>query len=402
MTTNPLAMSDEEFLALGDAALNAENTEGNTAESKPAEEETPAGNEEGELTEAEKAAAAQGEEGEGAPSEETPNPEEPKATEDQAGTPEPKPEEQAAEGGDKPADAPAPKEEKPAATGEPVDYEGFYTQIMAPFKANGKMIELKSPDEAIRLMQQGANYTRKMQELAPHRRVLMMLEKSGLLDESKLEFLIDIEKRDPAAIQKLVKESGLDPMDIDVSKESTYRGGTHRVGDDEMKFRTALDDLKSTPAGLETLQVINTQWDDASKDHLWASPEAMATIHAHRELGLYDRINSEVDRRKTLGTIAAEVPFLQAYRLVGEEMANNNEFADVIKPAAAAPASTPTPAAAPKVVATRVAAPKPTVVNSDKAAAASTSRSTPPKGTPFINPLAMSDEEFMKQAGISP
>ncbi len=397
MSTNPLEMSDEEFLAQGDAILNAENPEDTTTESKPAEEEAPAGNEEGEPTEAEKAAAAEGEEGEGAPNEETPTPEEPKATETENQAPEPNPEDKAADKAE-----PALKGETPAATGEPVDYESFYTQIMTPFKANGKMIELKSPDEAIRLMQQGANYTRKMQELAPHRKVLMMLEKNGLLDESKLEFLIDVEKRDPAAIQKLVKDSGLDPMDIDVSKDSEYRGGKHLIADDEAKFMTVLEDLKSSKSGLETLQVIDKEWDTASKNHLWASPEAMTTIRDHRESGIYDRIASEVDRRKTLGTIAAEVPFLQAYRFVGEEMANNNQFADLIAPAPATPAPITTPAAAPKVVATRVAAPKPTVVNSDKAAAASSSRSTPPKGTPFINPLAMSDEEFMRQAeGVS-
>ena len=122
MTTNPLAMSDEEFLAQaaqGGPILDTGTSEETPAEPKPAESETPAGNQEVELTEAEKAAAAEGEDTTGAPSEETPAGEEPKATGDQAGTPEPKPEEKAAEGGDKPADAPAPKVETPAATGEP-------------------------------------------------------------------------------------------------------------------------------------------------------------------------------------------------------------------------------------------------------------------------------------------
>ena len=63
--------------------------------------------------------------------------------------------------------------EKPKTEGEnkgkeeevvtPPNYEEFYNQIMTPFKANGKMISLKTPDEAIKLMQMGANYTRKIQ-----------------------------------------------------------------------------------------------------------------------------------------------------------------------------------------------------------------------------------------------
>ena len=67
-----------------------------------------------------------------------------------------------------------------------VDYEAFYKKVMAPFKANGKMITLRSPEEAIQLMQQGANFTKKMQAIAPHRKLLIMLENNGLLDESKI------------------------------------------------------------------------------------------------------------------------------------------------------------------------------------------------------------------------
>ena len=88
---------------------------------------------------------------------------------------------------------------------EKTDYEAFYKEVMTPFKANGKLIELRNPAEAVQLMQMGANYTRKMQAIQQHRKVLTMLENNGLLDEGKLSFLIDIEKKNPDAIQKLVK-----------------------------------------------------------------------------------------------------------------------------------------------------------------------------------------------------
>lgn len=44
-----------------------------------------------------------------------------------------------------------------------VDYKAGYEQIMALTKANGKTMQVKSVEEAIQLMQMGANYTRKMQ-----------------------------------------------------------------------------------------------------------------------------------------------------------------------------------------------------------------------------------------------
>lgn len=277
---------------------------------------------------------------------------------------------------------------------ETPDYETFYKQIMTPFKANGRTVELKTPEEAIQLMQMGANYTKKMQELVPHRKLLTMLQNNGLTDEGKLSYLIDLDKKNPEAIKKLIKESGVDPLEIDTSVEPNYHEGNHRVSDEEVAFHQTLDDMKSSPERLGTLQVINGDWDQASKEALWKNPDIMNVIHGQRENGIYDRITTEVNRRKVLGQIPSNVPFLQAYKIVGDQMTEANAFADLnIK----APVQQQQSKTTPEVVATRVAAPKPAVKNGARAAAASTSRQTSGKVQESSkNPLSMSDEEFMK------
>lgn len=274
----------------------------------------------------------------------------------------------------------------------PPDYEGFYKQIMAPLKANGKTIDLKSPQEAIQLMQMGANYTKKMQAIQPYRKVLLMLENNGLLDEGKLSFLIDIEKKNPEAIKKLIKDAGIDPLEIDTSTEPTYREGNHRVSDEEAAFVSVLEDLRSTQEGTDTLQTINSQWDQASKEVLWKQPELMATIHQQRANGIYDRITAEVDRRRTLGAIPAQVPFLQAYKVVGDELDAAGAFQELVQPKTVQ--MPPNQQAQP--VATRVLKPK-APANGDKVSAASPTRTTPRKAEKVINPLAMSDDDFLKQ-----
>ena len=125
---------------------------------------------------------------------------------------------------------------KPAEQSTTVDYKEAYGQIMAPLKANGKTIELRSVDELRSLAQMGANYTRKMQDIAPHRKILLMLENNGLLDESKLSFYIDLEKKNPEAIKKLVVESGIDPLEIDTSVPAKYQASNHTVTDEELGF----------------------------------------------------------------------------------------------------------------------------------------------------------------------
>lgn len=270
------------------------------------------------------------------------------------------------------------------------DYKAGYEQLMAPFKANGKMITPRSPEEAISLMQMGANYTRKMQELQPYRKVMLMLENNGLMDEGKLSYLIDLDKKNHEAIKKLVKEAGIDPFDINPEEEVNYQAGNHRVSDAEAAFATELDDLKSTPEGQATLGVIAQTWDEASKEALFENRGLLQTIQSQRENGMYEIIANEIHRLQMLGQIPTGTPFIQAYNNVGNHLAQQGAFNQLIrKPEPAKPVVT-----AP--VATRVVTPKPTVTHSEQASAASPSRAAPRKVEQFINPLAMSDEDFAK------
>jgi hypothetical protein len=269
----------------------------------------------------------------------------------------------------------------------PPDYEAFYNKIMTPFKANGRKIELRDPEEAIRLMQMGANYTRSMQQLAPQRKILTMLQNNNLLDEAKLSYLIDLDKKNPDAIKQLVKDSGIDPLDINTEDKTTYTPGNHSVSDAELKFNSTLDEVASTPEGQQTVQVINTTWDQESKEALWKSPEIMSIIDSQRQSGVYDRIVSEIERQKTLGTIPASTPFLAAYKHVGDQF--------VAATTKQTPESTQQPALQQQPVATRVASPKPAATNDDKVRAAAATKAAPAKTQIKVNPLAMSDDEFL-------
>lgn len=296
----------------------------------------------------------------------------------------------------------APKSSAAAAVPKGADLEQsalvtFYDTIMAPLKANGKTIELRSPEEAVALMQMGANYTKKLQDLRPARKVLTMLESNGMMDEGKLSFAIDlIEKKDPEAIKKLLKDAGINPLEIDADTDPAYVEGSHRVSDEQVNFHTTLDELSSNPAGVETITEINTSWDQVSKQALWAAPEIMTVIHQQREAGVYDVVKAEVDRRITLGSIPANTPFIEAYKTVGDEMAKAALAGGDGKDPTGAATDPKSPTGG-TVVATRTETPKSPVTNAEKASAASPTRSSPTATGEKPNPLAMSDEEFLKQ-----
>lgn len=387
-----LGMSDEDFLAqMGALQESAAAASTDGSQNQTTVQAAPAAETQGTEAEGQEQGAAQEQAAKTAPATEVATE---AATQPAANEATPAPGSEATAPAAAEPNKPAVEPTTPAAETAPTDYKAFHDQVMAPFQANGKTIQLRSVDEAIQLMQQGANYTRKMQAIAPHRKVLMMLENNGLLDESKLSRLIDLEKKNPDAIRALVKEAGIDPLDIDVQGEPTYTPGNHAVPDEAVAFQTTLDEVSSTPDGQETVRQITASWDPESKAELWKDPSILGTIHQQRISGVYDRVVAEIERQRTIGAIPANVSLLNAYRVIGERMTQVGAFQDLV--AAQQAAQRP---AVQHPVATRVASTtKPAVANSGKVSAAAPTRTAAPRrAEAFINPLALSDDEFMKQ-----
>lgn len=380
-TKNPLEMSDEDILKMNPPEVEEPKEEPHQEEEEKVEESTTEEEDsQEELNESEENNDSKNKTSE-EESKEEPNKEskeEPKKEEEN--TPSNSGSEEEKEKSSKEAENKKESKEQPSEKSATIDYKKFYEKIMTPFKANGKLITLKTPEEAIQLMQMGANYTRKMQAIAPYKKTLLMLENNGLLDEDKLSFLIDLDKKNPEAIKKLIKDAGIDPMDIDTSTEPQYKEGSHKVSNEEAAFMTVLDDLKQSQDGMQTIKEINSNWDDASKNILWSSPDIMRTIHQQRENGVYQLIVDEMERQRTLGNISPETPFLVAYKQIGDALVANKQKA-VPQPVAVKA----------KTVKTS------TLKNSEKAKAAAPNRTTPSAPKRFINPLAMSDEDFLKQ-----
>ena len=242
---SPLEMTDEEFLASpspGEEVAEEEVTE-EVAEEK---QEEPAAVEEVEAT-------TESDEGSG-------EAEEPEEVSDK--TPEPVEPVEAAE---EPAEKEIEEKQAPESDSKDINYEAEYKRLLKPFKANGRDVTVDTVDDAISLMQMGANYNKKMAGLKPSLKILKMLENNGLLSEEKLGFLIDLDKKNPEAINKLVKDSGLDPMDLDAEKAGEYAPKIHSVDERELELDSVLDDIQDTPTYNRTLDVISKKWDSASK-----------------------------------------------------------------------------------------------------------------------------------------
>jgi hypothetical protein len=271
----------------------------------------------------------------------------------------------------------------------------FFKKVSAPFKADGREMQVRSPEDVIRLMQMGVNYSRHMQEMKPLRAQDQMLKSNGLNDPEKLNFLIDLSKGNKNAIKKLLQDHKIDPVDIDTTADDKPYQANNYAGDPkDLTFDDAIKETMAAEGGRELISDINRDWDVVSKEALRDQPAIFQNILAQKRSGVYLKIQEELKYQRTMGFLT-DVPFLQAYHQVGEAMQKAGVFGST---------TTEDQPTTRKVVGagTRKAALKPnTEQPTPNVSSASPPRSAPAnagwqKAEPDYS--AMSDEEFKKLA----
>ena len=369
---SPLEMSDEELMNLDPSTLDQFD------ETQPAEA---TGGEAPEVAEAGEVVEEEDQESDEVP-------EQPAASSE---------EEQEEEIVDAPAQVVKPEgkqeEEAEVASGKEVDYKAEYEKLLKPFKANGRDIQVGSVDDAVALMQMGANYNKKMAALKPNMKLMKMLENHDLLSEDKLNYLIDLSRKDAGAINKLIKESGIDPLTLDTEKADGYTPKSYKVDEREIELDMVLEQIQHSQAYPKTLEVVSKQWDPASRQVVANSPQLLKIINDHVDRGIYDVISAEVERERIFGRLNG-MSDIEAYRQVGDSIQARGGFDHLVQKrtdhgqqAAARPV---------------VVQPKPKMAENDKlremrkAASTSQPAASSGKSVSDFNPLALSDEEFSK------
>jgi len=272
-----------------------------------------------------------------------------------------------------------------------VDFKSFYEQITAEFKANNKMMKFDNPNDIVRLMQMGVNYNRKMAALKPSMKALKMLEKADLMSEEKLSYLIDLNQKRPEAIAKLLADSGVDPMDVDLEKAGDYNPQDHSVDEREIALDEMVDELQSTETFPRTLQIVSKEWDGESKQAVANEPQLLRVLNDHMASGIYDLVSTEIERKRMLGQLSG-ISDIAAYQQVGDELHANGAFNHLFQSEQNQTPSEEAPTPAPKKAAFDTK-------RRNKRKAASPSKPAAPKApsNDDYNPLGMSDDEFLQQ-----
>ncbi len=267
-------------------------------------------------------------------------------------------------------------------------------KILSPFKANGKEVQVENVDDALTLMQMGANYNKKMAALKPHLKFVKMLEQNDLLDESKITQVIDIMKGNPEAIGKLLKDNKVDPEAVTRDEAGDeYSPGDYKVNDSEVELDTVIDSIRGNESFAKTIDVVSNQWDQKSKAIIFNDPNIIAVIDSHIQTGVFDKISKRMETEKMLGKLTG-TPDIAAYKQIGDAMQAAGLFktppkADKSGTGDEDKGNTKKPA---KKVDVKL--------NAKRKALGATKESVSKKAKSLenINPLSMSDDEFEKLA----
>ena len=193
------------------------------------------------------------------------------------------------------------------------DFESGYKEILKPFKANGKEMKVDSVDDVRRLMQMGAGFSKKMQKLKPHLKIVKSLKDNGLLDQDKLDFLIELSQGKPEAIAKLMEDNDVDPLDIDKEVAAGYKPKSYEVSDSEFNLDQAIDSIRGTDGFEESMKVMGEEWDQKSREIIAENPEIVNVINDHVQSGIFEKVQAEVDKERALGRMTG-MSDVEAYR----------------------------------------------------------------------------------------
>lgn len=199
------------------------------------------------------------------------------------------------------------------------ELKAIHAAIFKPFKANGKEITPKSVDDVISLMQMGANYTKKMQLMAPMKKAVESLNKAQI-NEEDLNFLIDVHNGDKEAIKKLLEKHKVDPIELDM-ENTNYVPKNNIASDEDVEYSDVLEDIQ--PSLPKIQEILTKQWDAKSKSELLKNPQLMRALHEEIEMGRFDDVQAQLEIEKTFGRYKGKSD-IEAYidlvsRLVAEQ-----------------------------------------------------------------------------------
>lgn len=285
-----------------------------------------------------------------------------------------------------------------------------YLKSKSKVRASGAEFEFTNQeklDSFDKIYQQAIDYTKKTQAIAPHRKRIAAMEELGVTDD-QFNTLMDVLKGDKDAVTAVIKQAGIDTLELDTDAELNYVPNSYGKSDKELDIDEVFKDLSTTPKGDVTTDIVGRQWDDRSRNEIvdgiqlangtkLETKDIIMGLQDDVTSGRYDKVLPEMLKLKHLdGARQSDISY---YMQAGAQQIQSEYQESMAQQRAEQEAATRAQAEA-KLIAETKAKQKAeeeakAIAAKKKAAGVSQGATGTTKATDYLDMNAMSDEEFM-------
>ena len=200
------------------------------------------------------------------------------------------------------------------------------------FKANGQEFEFTAEevnDQFEVVFGQAMNYTKKMQAMAPYRKMISALEEEGVTQE-QLNTALDALKGNKDAIGKMLADNKIDPYDLTEKDDDENKDPYNPTDYGKNDVQLGIDEVTKNISGDEefkiTKDVIDNQWDNSSRESFASNPDMIQGLHNDITSGTYDKVAPVAMKMKVMdGNTKSD---LEYYMLAGQQVQAANQSSE--------------------------------------------------------------------------
>lgn len=167
-------------------------------------------------------------------------------------------------------------------------------------KANGETYDF-TVEDLVKLAPQALDYTRKMQTLAPFRRIVNTLEEHKI-SEADINQLIEMKKGDKVAISKFLKDINLSNLDLGiVSEDEVTKYKPNSYGKNLTPLGEVVESARfqTHPRREDVVNLFDTL-DKRSQDFISQNPNILFNFLEDIDNGVYEQILSQAKKNALL------------------------------------------------------------------------------------------------------
>lgn len=202
--------------------------------------------------------------------------------------------------------------------------EEFRDLLTKPFKASGREVVFKDPHDILRLMQQGFDYQKKMAGFKPQKRIIKTLEQHGLLDEAKLNQLIELSQGKPEAVAQFLKDRNIDTFELPDVEEKPHQYGNYMVNEQQVEFEEKVNELRGTQYGNAVLNFVNSL-PDQDFTTVFNNQRILDDLTFHAQSGLLDDALNQLAADRAVGKVPSDMTPLDAYNAISGYLYQQNQ-----------------------------------------------------------------------------